>query len=225
METDQPKSTPDAKSADEAAARDLLRSAFEKTYRWPKEFKGFQADLTCEEGGRTARGNVLIKSAREVTVRLDQEDLQKWAEGQITMMAVHRTHRTFDESDGRYTLTLGGDDHHPMGRLLNIHGDGINSRYRIKDNRVTQINRDMERVRFTINVDDTLTTADRRALTIRHTVFYFSPGDGSLRQVETFSDAHAVVNGIYLPGIRRVNFNDGGQVLTRRLEFDRHKLP
>jgi hypothetical protein len=224
METHHGKSTGSVAVADDPAARDLLRRAFEKTSRWPQGFKGFTADLICEEEGRVSEGSVTVKSAREVTVQLDHEDLKKWAEGQISMMAVHRGPRSFEESDGKNSLTLGEEDHHPMGRLLIIHGDGMNSRYRIKDDRITQINRSMERAKFTINVEDSLATADGKALTTRYAVFYFSPTDGALRQVETYSDSHAVVNGIYLPGVRRVSFNENGAVITRLMRFEHHRL-
>ena len=224
MEMYQRKSESVTAVTDDPSARELLRRAFEKTSRWPKGFNGFRADLTCEEGGRVSKGGVTVKSAREVVVDLEHEDLKKWAEGQIGMMAVHRGPRSFEESDGKYALTLGEEDHHPMGRLLIIHGDGMNSRYRLKDDRITQINRGMERVKFTINVEDSLTTTDGRALTTRYAVFYFSPADGSLRQVETYWDHPAVVNGVYLPGVRRVSFNENGAVITRLLKFENHRL-
>jgi len=217
-------STPPTTIPDDPAARDLLRGAFEKTVRWPKAFGGFSANLRCEEGGSVSSGRVTLRSARDVTVELDNEDHKKWAEGQIGMMAVHRGPRSFEESDGKYSLTLGEEDHHPLGRLVLIHGDGMNSRYRIMDQRIRQINRSMERVKFTINVDESLITPEGKALTTRYTVFYFSPGDGSLRQVESYIDEHAVVDGIYLPGTRRASFNENGNVVTRLLRFENHKL-
>jgi hypothetical protein len=210
--------------ADDPNARELLRRAFESTYRWKPDFKGFRARLTVREAGKQTEGDVLVELPETIKVSLSDADAQKWAEGQIGMMAIHRGPRSFEESDGKNSLTLGEEDHHPMGRLLIIHGDGMNSRYRIKDDRITQINRSMERAKFTINVEDSLTTADGKALTTRYAVFYFSPADGALRQVETYSDSHAVVNGIYLPGIRRVSFNESGAVITRLMRFEHHRL-
>ena len=37
------------------------------------------------------------------------------------MMAVHRGPRSFEESDGKYSLTK-EEDGHPLGTKLNIHG-------------------------------------------------------------------------------------------------------
>jgi hypothetical protein len=209
---------------DDPKAREMLRRANERTYRWPKGFGGFSADLVCTQAGKISKGRVEIKSARDVQVILDDDALQKWAEGQIGMMAIHRSARPFEEADGRFKLTLGEDDHHPLGQLILIHGDGMGSRYRVKEDRITQINRNMEKIRFTINVDGSLTTTDARFLTTRYTVYYFIPADGRLINVESFSDNHEVVEEIYLLGTRRVSFAEDGQVITRTLNFKNHRL-
>ena len=209
---------------DDPKAREVLRKANGKTYRWPKGFKGFSADLVLEQAGKVSKGNIELKSARDLKISLDDESLQKWAEGQIGMMAVHRSDRPFDEGDGRHSLTFGKDDHHPFGQLINLHGDGMNSHYRVKNDRITQINRSMERIRFTINVDDSLTTSDGRFLTTRYTVYYFSPADNRLVNVESYMDHHAIVDGLYLPGTRKMSTVEDQQVITRSLSFTNHKL-
>lgn len=210
--------------ADDSKARDLLRGAFESTYRWKPEFKGFRAKVAVREAGKRAEGDVLVELPETVKVSLSDGDTQKWAEGQIGMMAVHRGHRTFEQSDGRHTLGLGEDDGHPLGRLLLIHGDGMNSRYRVLGKHIRQINRSMGPVRFTINVEDALTTTDGRHLTTRYTVYYFNPQDNSIKQVDSISDDHAVVNGVYVPGTRRVISTENGEVRVRVMEFREHQL-
>jgi hypothetical protein len=124
---------------DDPKARDLLQAAFAKTARWQPDFKGFQADLRVNVNGKETKGTVTVKGPRDVTVVIDDTDLQTWAQNQIGMIAVHRGPRNFDESDGKYTLTLGGEEKHPLGQRINIHGDSMGSWYRIKDNRITQI--------------------------------------------------------------------------------------
>ena len=211
-------------ATDDPQARDLLRIAFESTYRWNPEFKGFRARLTVREAGKQAEGEVLVELPETITVSLPDGDARKWAEGQIGMMAVHRGHRTFEQSDGRHTLGIGEADGHPLGRLLLIHGDGMNSRYRILGKHIRQINRSMGPVRFTINVEDAMTTSDGRHLTTRYTVYYFNPQDGSIKQVDSISDDHATVTGVYLPGTRRVISTENGEVRVRVMEFREHQL-
>jgi hypothetical protein len=212
---------------DDPAAKALLRRAYEKTSRWGKEFPGFTADLIVNDNGKEVRGTVKIKSPKESEVSLEttpeQEGLLKWAQNQIGMMAVHRGSRPFEEADGKYSLTFGEEDNHPLGRQIIIHGDGMGSRYRIKEDRIQQISRSMGKMKFTINIEEAMTTSDQKFLTTKYVVFYFSP-DGQPTQTESFTDRPHELKGVYLPGYRRIISNDKGEVVVRILEFKNHQL-
>jgi hypothetical protein len=207
--------------SDDPEARDLLKRAYETTYRWNKEFKGFKADLEVTVNGKSFIGDLEVRLPDQVNVSLPDPEISRWAEGQIEMMAVHRGHRVFDSSDGKHTLTLGEQDAHPLGRLVQIHGDGLNTRYRVKENRIVQINRNMGPVRFTINVQDAIKTSDGKNLNTRYVVYYFTP-KGDLKQVESFNDDPEIVDGTYLPGRRRIYLSEGGEVFVKELKFSGH---
>ncbi len=212
--------------ADDPRARDLLRRAFEKTARWPKGFTGFTADLTVNVNGKETRGPVIAKGPREVSVQLDNGETQKWAQEQLSMIAVHRGPRSFEESDGKYSLTM-EEDGHPFGTKLNIHGS--HSFYRIKDDRITQINRKMAHpgmnpFAFTINVEESAITQDQKNLTTKYTVYYYSPTDGRLTNVESFTDTHVRVGPADLPATRRIITYEEGQVVVKNLTFTNHQL-
>ena len=212
--------------ADDPAARSLLREAFEKTARWQPDFRGFSADLTVNSDGKEFSGSVTVKGPREVTVQLPDADLQKWAQDQISMIAVHRGPRSFEESDGKYQLTL-EEDGHPFGPKLIIHGS--NSFYRLKDNRITQINRKMAHpgmppLAFTINVEESALTQDQKNLTTKYTVYYYAPDGGKLNNVESFTDTHVRVGASDLPASRRIISYENGQVVVRSLTFRNHKM-
>ncbi len=211
---------------DNPQARDLLRRAFERTARWQKDFKGFTADLTVNVSGKETSGPVIVKGPREVSVQLGDDEIQKWVQEQLGMIAVHRGPRSFEESDGKYTLTM-EEDGHPFGTKLNIHGS--NSFYRIKDNRITQINRKMAHpgmnpFAFTINVEESAITEDQKNLTTKYTVYYYSPTDGKLTNVESFTDTHVRVGSSDLPATRRIITYENGQVVVKNLTFKNHKL-
>ncbi|HAP40309.1 MAG TPA: hypothetical protein DCQ94_11210 [Nitrospira sp.] len=210
--------------ADDPQARALLQQAFENTARWQPDFRGFSADLTVNTNGQLVSGTVVVKGPREVTVHLPDDTIQKWAHEQIGMIAVHRAPRKFEESDGKHRLTMEAGDEHPLGRRLDIHGDGMQSFYRIRDNRITQINRKMPHVAFTINVEESSTTQDQKQLTTKYTVYYFAPQDGKLRNVESFTDTHVRVGASDLPATRRIISYENGAVLVRTLTFSNHTL-
>jgi len=211
---------------DDPQARDLLRRAFEGTARWQKDFKGFTSDLTVNVNGKEVSGSVMVKGPREVSVQLGDGETQKWVHEQLGMIAVHRGPRSFEESDGKYSLTK-EEDGHPFGTKLNIHGS--NSFYRIKDNRITQINRKMAHpgmnpFAFTINVEESAVTQDRKNLTTKYTVYYYSPTDGKLTNVESFTDTHVRVGSSDLPATRRIISFENSQVVVKNLTFKNHKL-
>ncbi len=211
---------------DDPQARTLLRRAFEATARWPRDFAGFTADLVVNVNGKETVGTATVKGPREVSVQLSDPETQKWAQDQLGMIAVHRGPRSFEESDGKYLLTM-EEDGHPLGVKLIIHGS--HSYYRIKDDRITQITRNvahpgMAPFAFTINVEDSTITQDGKHLTTRYTVYYYSPTDGTLKNVESFSDSHVRVGSADLPASRRIIFFDQGAVSVRSLTFTSHRL-
>ena len=223
MDTQRPEQS---QIADDPKAREALRRAFDNTARWQKDFNGFTADLTVNINGRESTGPVMVKGPREVSVQLSDPDVQKWAQEQLGMIAVHRGPRSFEESDGKYTLTM-VEDGHPLGTRLDIHGS--NSFYRLKDNRITQINRKMAHpgmppFAFTINVEESSVTQDHKNLTTKYTVYYYSPTDGKLNNVESFTDTHVRVGASDLPATRRIIAFENGAVVVKSLTFKNHKL-
>jgi len=221
MEMCQSQATTDVQ--DDPQARELLRRAFEKTARWPAGFKGFTADLTINADGKEVKGNVTVKPPQEVVISLDDPDLHKWASNTIGMIAVHRGPRTFEQSDGKSVLTLEQGASHPLGRTIHIH-DALKSHYRIKDDRMTQINRTMGPMKFTINIEDSAVTQDDKYLTTRYTVYYFNPQDEKLTNVESFSDTHVRVGQADLPASRRIISADNGAVAVKTMVFSNHRL-
>lgn len=217
---------PETTVSDDPHARELLRRAFENTARWQPDFKGFTADLTVNINGKETSGPVIVKGPREVSVQLSDGDVQKWAQEQLGMIAVHRGPRSFEESDGKYTLTA-EEDGHPLGTKLNIHGS--NSFYRLKNNRITQINRTMAHhgmapFAFTINVEESAITQDQKNLTTKYSVYYYSPADGKLNNVESFTDTHVRVGASDLPATRRIISFENGHVTVKSLTFTNHRL-
>jgi hypothetical protein len=208
---------------DDPEARELLRRAFEKTARWPANFSGFRADLTINIDGKEFKGTATVKSAQDVVVMLDDPEVQKWAASTIGMIAVHRGPRTFDQSDGKSVLTLDRGASHPMGQTIHIH-DTLKSHYRVKDDRITQINRSMGPMKFTINVEDSALTQDQKYLTTRYTVYYFNPQSGALTNVESFTDTHVRMGQADLPASRRIISAENGTVVVKTLTFSSHQL-
>ena len=212
---------------DDPAAKALLHQAFKKTSRWKQDFPGFTANLTCNDNGVIYKGNVRIQSRNDITVNMElpegKEALKKWIDDEVGMITAHRAWRAFEDADGKHAVTFGTSDDHPLGREILIHGDGMASRYRIKDERIRQISRTTPRMSFTINIEEVMTTEDNKSLTTQYVVFYFSK-DKKLIDVDSFTENPCLFEGNYLPGSRRVISTEDGAAVVRILEFKDHKL-
>ncbi len=77
---------------------------------------------------------------------------------------------------------------------------------------------------FTINVEDSALTQDQKNLTTRGTVYYFSPPDGKLNNVESFTDTHVRVGSSDLPATRRIISYENSEVIVKNLTFTSHRL-
>jgi hypothetical protein len=82
----------------------------------------------------------------------------------------------------------------------------------------------MPPIAFTINVEDSAITKDNKFLTTRYTVYYYSPQDGKLTNVESFSDSHVRVAASDLPATRRIISYENNDVVVRSLSFANHKM-
>ena len=161
--------------ADDPQARALLQRAFEGTARWQPDFRGFSADLTVNTNGQLVSGPVMVKGPREVTIQLGDEAIQKWAQEQLGMIAVHRGPATFEESDGKYSLTM-EEDGHPFGTRLIIHGSNSFLSHQRPPHHPDQSYDGapgMTPFAFTINVEESAVTQDQKHLTTKYSVYYY----------------------------------------------------
>ena len=209
---------------DEQEARNLLTEAFENTARWQDDFPGFSAHLRVYFNNTEFEGMAEVRGPKEVSVSLPDETVKKWVHNQLAMIAAHRVPRNFEQSDGKHILTLGPEDGHPLGRKLQIHGDGFDSYYRIKEGKLTQINRKMHQIAFTINVEESTCTLEGKYLTTKYTVYYRSPEGNELKNTESIMDTHVRVGFSDLPAGRQVISFENGDVVIHRIILEDHRL-
>lgn len=207
---------------DNAEAREMLREVFQNTARWSSEFNGFSADIIVNLNGKEESGTVTVKNAKSIELSIENEQLKDFALENLASIAMHRGPRLFEESDGKYKLHFGDDGVHPLGRIIIMGGDGMSSFYRILDGRIRQINRKSPRMSFTINIEESVKTQDDKYLTSKYCVYYFNPENGSLKDVEAYSDEYTRIGAFDLPRYRRVINCDEGTVCVNTMTLSNH---
>lgn len=207
---------------DDSEARAAMEEVFGNTARWPAGFAGFTADVVVNINGKEEKGTVTAKNVKEIDTTIQDEKAKAFLVENMTSIVSHRGPRSFAESDGKYKLTFGDDDTHPLGRIISMGGDGMSSFYRIKDGRIQQINRKTPRMAFTINIEESVKNPDGKYLTHKYTVYYFNQ-DNSIKDVESYSDDYVRVGDADLPQYRRIINCEDGQIQVNSMTLSNHK--
>jgi hypothetical protein len=207
-------------TADPAAVA-LLKEAHDRRETFPAGFSGLTADVLVNDNGKEAKGTLTYTSAGELKLTLSdaskaQED---WAKEQLGSAFGHRRADDFAQGDGSHPLTFVPDDHSPLGRLIALN-DRFKSTYRVKDGHITQVNRAMGSLRFTITVLEDKTLEGGKYLPSQFVVTYFDAATGAIKKVDAFSDRFVRVSHVWVPSARRVVTAENGDFITRTLALD-----
>ncbi len=206
------------------AAHKILRAAHEGGYRFPTGFAGFAADLTYADDTQSVNGSVTLRSPRQIELNLPDttDDVREWVTRELASMAGHRWPRSYEEGDGRWTLTLAGEDH--GGALIQLHDDPFGSFYRVRDGHIIQVTRNTSPLRFSILVLSHTTAPDGRALPATFVVSYWQSSPNRLIRTEAYVDDFTEVDGVMLPSRREVTTSDDQGVTRRELVLRSHRL-
>ncbi len=205
-------------------AHELLRAAHSRAYYFPRDFRGFRANVQYTGDTLDVAGVALVHGPRAIDLNLPAPaEVTAWVRQELLSLIGHRWPVGFDESDGRFTLSL-HDDGHPLGCLIRFEDDPFASSYRLDDRRITQINRTMGSMRLTITIQEHAVTSDERLLPVHFTVAYWDLATNRLTRADTYSDQYAGINGLYLPTLRRVVTATDNGVETRQIRLTDHQL-
>jgi len=194
------------------AAHNLLREAQQAAYRFPEGFPGFWSNVTITEATsdatKTASGTVTVGGPRAI-------ELAQWGKQEIGSIAEHRWPTSYEESDGRYGLTLDEDTDHPLGPQITFQDDPFTSVYRVANGWISQVTRSMGPMRFTITMQSHMETPDGRAQPSEFTVSYWNTQQNRLIRSDIYSDRYQVVENV----TRVLGFSDV-QLLTKPVQVE-----
>lgn len=206
-------------------ANDLLQEARAHIYYWPKDFRGFECNVTLRATEGCFQGHLRATSAKEF--QFDWSDdtsevLKKWSHSQVGEFLAHRESPKANKMTSRTGVRF-GDTCPVYGPQLIFEGDKMHSYYRVRDHRITQIYRAYAGQYFIINIDDHDQLNGRFAATV-YQAFYWDAQTNQLAKVETYHDSYCSHEGLLLPTARRYCEVVGPQSRLRHIFFDDHKL-
>jgi hypothetical protein len=216
---------------DDPAARQLVKEAHSRMYKWPASFSGYRARITVNDEGALYQGTVSLTPRKDTTVELAGADaaLQEWVRERLWTQGMHLAYTPFEEGDGKHILSFAPDDDpavpHPRGRKVLLTGGRLDSWYRIKEQRYTQIGRLTPMTERRVNTIERYDVApDGRQYSSHYVMTYFTLDGQAVIGMESYVNEYEDIRGVLLPRRRSVAYGEGGSVKTRVIELSEHEV-
>jgi hypothetical protein len=204
-------------------ARQLMQAAYENRYTWDKGFPGYTADVQLKVGDQVYRGKAKVNSnlSVEVTDVVDEEAKQAIL-GQLQEVAIHRIRRSFTDTHGKNTFSLGETD--PTGAVeIIVGGKSEGDRYKVRDNEVCMVHRHIHGIVVTINTASSHQTGEGY-LSHRYHSVYHDPKTGELKAEQDYEDNYEKVGDYQILSSRTIRSIDNDQPVTSEFSFSNIKL-
>ncbi len=210
----------------DADAVAMFEKAIAARAAW-KDFPGFTSSVTVYLDGRRHTGTVTVKPDGEVSFGaepvFEDEAARDWVRDQLHSMVIHRV----PSSGIRSTPVLNfadTDTDNPLGRLLTFHGGRFASTYRIRDDEIIVVNRNLGRENMSLQMLESERNADGKVLPRAYQVQYRDAETGSINRVETFRNRWQRVGAFDLPETIGQTISSAGGVSVRSLKLTSIKL-
>ncbi len=206
------------------AAWELLKSTTDTNY-YLTNIEGFEAEVIVNDNGLIGRGKLhydVYEGADLQMKGLDEKTT--WPAEMIVNILGHLRRPKFEGADGRWPITFAEDDHSPLGRQVLLHDGPVNSSYRIRNGRVTEVKRSTGED-FTISIIIEETPAGEGKYLPRHfTVTYFDSKSHLIRSSQAFTDEYRQVENVWFPFKRHILWAENGEVISRSIELNNPKI-
>ena len=210
----------------DTAAVAMFERALAARAAWT-DFKGFTARASVFLDDRRSEGMVTVKPDGDVSFdgepKLDDEAAQEWVRDQLRSLVIHR----IPSSGIRSQPALSFADkqaEHPLGRLLTFHGGRFASTYRLRDDEITVVNRNLGRENMSLQMLDSERNADNKVLPRAYQVQYRDAQTGAITRVETFRNRWQRVGQLDLPESLTQTVSSADGVSVRWLKLQSLKL-
>lgn len=199
-------------------ARDLFRAAYENRYTWDANFPGYTADVEVKQGDRAYNAKVRINADLSYDIlELSDEQGRELLQHHLWETVTHRKRSSFDQTHGKNQFHLGSTDETGAVEIL-VDGDAMGSHYKLRNNEISQVNRVMPQVAFTINHKGSLDTGTGY-ISARYDVVYTNPKTNETVQETDVESHYDLINGYYLLTQQVTQSNKQGDRSTEEVTF------
>ena len=152
---------------------ELFKTAYENRYTWEPNFLGYAGDCSWTDGQREIKGSFTLGQDLKAIVKgIDDEKINKAISSQLWEVAIHRVRRSFQQTHGKNTFTLG--EQNELGEEVIVGGKNEGDKYRVKNNIVTMVHRHIHGNLIVIQTEDVIHTGEGY-LSKTYSSQYFDP--------------------------------------------------
>lgn len=199
-------------------ARALFRAAYENRYTWDASFPGYTAAVEIKQGDEAITAKVRINAdlSYEI-VELSDEKEREVLQHHLWETVTHRKYNAFDQAHGKNTFSLGDTDE-TGSTEIQVSGDAMGSHYRVRNNEISQVNRVMPQVGFSINHKKSLDT-DSGYISTHYDVVYRNPKTNEVVQESEVESTHEKIGGYYLLTQQITRTTKQSETTTQEVNF------
>ena len=204
-----------APSSTPFSAAQMVQAARNGRAEW-QDFPGFRADVVVSDGGRMARGKIVVSASGDVESNLSEAKDFDWVRKRIRSLVSHRLPNVERESDVAFA---DGEFDHPLGRRINFKNDDQDTVYRVQGDVLTEVQRTMGKTRFVLSVIEVSRNTEGKHLPRSYTVGYWDKELNKLAHSDTFYYEWIRVGKFDLPRRQLVIAVADGQHTVQEIEF------
>lgn len=209
---------------DDPTARRLLQQAQGLFQKWPEGFAGFRAEVTCGSRSRQLRGEVVVRSERDVQIDLADASMRAAVGSFCARVACERTPCFFSERDGRHPVAFAPRDGQPGERII-VRCPPRPVTYRVDAiGRVREVERRSDDITTLIVFLDFTRATPGRVLPVRVTVSSWNAITGAVLGYEAATRRDVRVDHVWLPATCDMDVQGPADSDTLAIAFSRHRL-
>jgi len=192
------------------SARDIFQNAYDQRYTWNKQFPGYQAEVSLRHDGQLYHGLVQVSPDFQVTVKnIDDPEVSQLVKEQLQRETIHRRQVAFSDRHAQDTYSLAGTDTDGAFEIQET-GDNGESCYKIRDNKIVQVNRTLGGMAVTVDSLGFITPPEGY-LTEHFQTTFRDPQAQAVLLTQDVTDFHEKVGNYYLLTNRTIRSFDPQQ--------------
>ena len=167
--------------------QEAFKKAYQNRYCWDPSFNGYKGVCSWKSGSSFVEGEFSLSKELKVKVEgIEDTQIEKAISSQLWEVAIHRVSRPFEVTHAGNTFNFG--DTNEIGREIIVGGKNKGDKYRIKDNIITMVYRNIHNTLINIYTKKIMQT-DKGYLSRIYTSQYLDPSTGkALKPLNIFTD-------------------------------------